>query len=130
MRVINESDWAGEIEILPVDDGGRRFDPLTLTINAYETVHFNSGDLEAGNPDKGLLGGTGPGEGAWRLGFSTDLVIDVLSYIRTEDGFLTAMHDVVRGEGDDCRVAIFNPGSNSRQVSILRLINMAQMKPR
>ena len=47
----------------------------------------------------------------------------MLSYIRTEDGFLTAMHDVAPVDGDVHRVAIFNPGSNRNQVSRLRLVN-------
>ena len=123
VRVINHSAEAGEVQIDPVDDGGRRFDTITLAIDANETVHFNSGDLEMGNERKGLSGSTGAGEGNWRLAFSSGLDIEVLAYIRTEDGFLTAMHDVVPIDGDVHRVAIFNPGSNRNQESLLRLIN-------
>ena len=54
VRVINHSTEAGEISIDPVDDGGRAFDTITLSIDAYETVHFNSNDLETGNAGKGL----------------------------------------------------------------------------
>ena len=57
-------------------------------------AHFNSNDLEQGNVGKGLTGSTGAGEGDWRLELSSDADIEVLSYIRTTDGFLTAMHDV------------------------------------
>ena len=67
VRVINHSAEAGEVSIDPVDDGGRAFDTITLSIEANETVHFNSNDLETGNEGKGLTGGTGSGEGAWRL---------------------------------------------------------------
>ena len=123
VRVINHSAEAGEVRIDPVDDGGRAYDTITLSIDANETVHFNSGDLELGNEGKGLTGSTGSGEGDWRLVFTSDLDIEVLSYIRTTDGFLTAMHDVVPWEGDVGKVAIFNPGSNRNQVSHLRLIN-------
>ncbi len=123
VRVINHSDEAGEVMIDPIDDSGRQFDTITLSIEANETVHFNSGDLETGNEGKGLSGSTGSGEGDWRLAFSSDLDIEVLSYIRTGDGFLTAMHDVAPVEGNVHRVAIFNPGSNKNQVSRLRLIN-------
>ena len=123
VRVINHSDEAGEVMIDPIDDSGRQFDTIRLSIEANETVHFNSGDLEMGNEGKGLSGSTGSGEGDWRLAFSSDLDIEVLSYIRTEDGFLTAMHDVAPAEGNVHRVAIFNPGSNKDQVSRLRLIN-------
>ena len=123
VRVINHSAEAGEISIDPVDDGGRAFDTITLSVDANETIHFNSNDLETGNDGKGLNGSTGSGEGAWRLAFTSDLDIEVLSYIRTTDGFLTAMHDVAPADGDIRRVAIFNPGSNKNQVSHLRLIN-------
>ena len=123
VRVINHSAQAGEVSIDPVDDGGRAFDTITLSIDANETVHFNSGDLEMGNEGKGLTGSTGSGEGDWRLAVTSDLDIEVLAYIRTTDGFLTAMHDVAPADGDIRRIAIFNPGSNRNQVSRLRLIN-------
>ena len=123
VRVINHSARIGEIRIDPVDDSGRKFDALTLAIGASETVHFNSRDLETGNKDKGLSGRTGAGQGSWRLAFSSDLDIEVLSYIRTADGFLTPMHDVAPAVGNIRRVAIFNPGSDRNQVSRLRLVN-------
>ena len=47
----------------------------------------------------------------------------MLSYIRTGDGFLTAMHDTAPEGADGHRVAIFNPGSNTNQQSLLRLVN-------
>ena len=124
VRVINHSAEAGEVDIAPTDDSGRTFDALTLSLDANQTKHFNSGDLEFGNEGKGLTGSTGSGQGDWRLSFSSELDIEVLSYIRTEDGFLTAMHDVApEAEDGVWRIAIFNPGSNRNQVSILRLIN-------
>ena len=124
-RVINHSGDSGEVQI----DGDRRHGCVLRTADAVDrrlmqTVHFNSDDLEGGNAGKGLTGSTGAGEGDWRLALTSDLDIEVLSYIRTTDGFLTAMHDlapeVVEGEH---RIAIFNPGSNAAQVSRLRLIN-------
>ena len=125
MRIINHSPRAGEVHIEAYDDGGTRFGPVSLDIDADETVHFNSADLEDGNAAKGLATGTGSGAGDWWLALSSDLDIEVLSYIRTPgDGFLTSMHDVVPAdENGDYRVAIFNPGSNSNQVSRLRVIN-------
>ena len=123
VRVVNHSADAGEVRIDPVDDSGRRFDALTLSIGGGAAAHFNSGDLEDGNADKGLSGGTGTGQGSWRLVFSSELDIEVLAYVRTPDGFLTAMHDVTPREGNTSRVAIFNPGANRNQVSRLRLVN-------
>lgn len=123
VRVVNHSTVAGTVTIVAVDDGGTEQDPLTLALGAGQTVHFNSDDLETGNLGKGLTGATGAGDGGWRLELTSQLDIEVLAYIRTEDGFLTAMHDTVPVAGSGHRVAVFNPGSNERQASRLRLIN-------
>ena len=123
-RVINHSYEAGEVSIEAFDDEGTSYGPLTLSIDAVETVHFNSRDLEDGNAGKGLVGSTGTGQGDWRLELRSALDIEVLSYIRTTtDGFLTAMHDTVPVEGGRHEVVVFNPGSNRKQESLLRLVN-------
>ncbi|MYF29911.1 MAG: hypothetical protein F4029_04595 [Gammaproteobacteria bacterium] len=123
VRVINHGDESGEVSIEAIDDDGNVHGPLALSIGAGETVHFNSDDLEEGNPGKGLTGYTGSGHGDWRLDVTSDLDIEVLAYIRTGDGFLTAMHDLVPQTDDGHRAATFNPGRNANQVSRLRLIN-------
>ena len=123
VRVINRSDRAGTVRIDAVDDSGAMRGPVMLSVGAAAAVHFNSDDLERGNSDKGLSSGVGAGTGAWRLELRSDLDIDVLSYIRTGDGFLTSIHDTVPRHADYHRVAIFIPGSNMSQVSRLRLIN-------
>ena len=122
-RIINHSDAAGTVRIDAFDDAGGQYGPLTLSIGAGESVHFNSSDLENGNPGKGLAGATGPGEGGWRLEMSTPLDLEVLAYMRTRDGFLTGMHDLAPRTEAGHRIAFFNPGSNASQVSRLRLIN-------
>ena len=127
VRIINRSGESGTVRIHAIDDSGRRGGPVTLSMNARATTHFNSGDLENGNQSKGLSGRTGGGDGDWRLQLETDLDIEALAYIRTTDGFLTSMHDSVPGEHSESGflhlVPIFNPGSNRNQVSSLRLIN-------
>ncbi len=123
VRVVNHSSESGEVSVLAIDDAGASYGPLTLSIDAGETAPFNSDDLEAGNAAKGLTGSTGAGQGDWHLELTSELDIEVLSYIRTVDGFLTSMHDLAPVDGDMHRIAIFNPGSNDRQVSRLRLIN-------
>ena len=123
IRVINYSPRAGSVSIIAIDDAGIRADELTFKIGGYQTAHFNSDDLENGNVAKGLPSGTGPGEGYWRLELTSDLDIESLTYIRTSDGFLTSMHDVVYAEANTHRVGLFNPGSNTNQRSMLRLVN-------
>ena len=122
-RIVNESDVAGEVRIDAFDDAGERYGPLTLALGANETVHLNSEDLESGNAGKGLDGATGAGEGRWRLAFTSDLDLVVPGYLRTEDGFVTSVHDLVPRTGAGHHVVFFNPGGNPSQVSRLRLVN-------
>ena len=130
VRVINHSDADGEVTIEAIDDAGMSYDPVTLHLDAAETQHFNSDDLEDGNAAKGLPEGTGLGHGDWRLSLDSTLDIEVLAYIRTADGLLTAMHDTVPVADGAHQVAIFNPGSNPDQVSLLRLINPGEAEAR
>ena len=124
VRVINHSDAAGEATVTATDDAGFAYEPLVLEFSPRQVRHFNSDDLELGNPDKGLTGATGPGTGAWRLVVESDEVdVEALAYARAADGFLTAMNDVVPREDGALRVAVFNPGSNVDQTSLLRLVN-------
>ena len=124
LRVINRSAVSGDVAVEAVDDEGNRFGPVRLEMRARQTVHFNSNDLAGGNAAKGLSGGVGMGEGDWRLELTSELDLQVLSYIRTMDGFLTSMHDLAPLAADGSRrVVFFNPGRNTRQVSKLRLIN-------
>ena len=123
VRIINRSERAGDVQIHAIDDGGRRFGPVSLSVGAEASVHFTSLDLERGNASKGLPSGVGDGEGNWRLALTTALDIRALAYIRTSDGFVTAMHDVAPVSGMSHLVPFFNPGSNDRQVSRLRIIN-------
>ena len=127
VRVTNHSDHEAEVEITAVDDTGmRRTLSSPLALAPWQTRHFNSGDLERGNPNKGIAsGGVGDGTGNWYLEVSPSRPeVEVLSYIRTEDGFLTSMHTQAPSYGRTHRVATFNPGRNRNQASRLRLINL------
>ena len=119
-RIVNRSDEDGHVFIEAVDDAGVRARRARLDVGARRAVHFNSEDLERGNAAKGLSGGVGaPTAGDWRLSVVSALDVEVLSYIRTQDGFVTAMHDVAA----DAMVPFFNPGGNESQRSILRVVN-------
>ena len=114
------------------DDSGARYGTdwgyaygqaaFTLPIGANQALHFNSDDLENGNAAKGIAG-VGSGTGHWRLRFSSNRDIQVLAYMRTEDGFLTALHDVVGYPGREHQVPMLNPGSNADRESSLRIVN-------
>ena len=117
------------MRITAIDDTGDRFGPITLELGAGRTVHFNSDDLERGNARKGLARGVGAGQGDWRLELRSDLDIEALAYVRTADGFVTTMHDVVQASpprtapatATSCRSS--TPAATTRQVSKLRLVN-------
>ena len=126
VRIINHSERAGTVTIHAIDDSGERFGPVSLRLEAREAVHFTSADLENGDADKGLPAGVGDGAGNWRLELSSGLAIEALAYIRTPDGFVTSMHEVAAAVDEASNryyVPFVNPGSNSNQQSLLRLIN-------
>ena len=124
LRVINRSDRSGTVTLTAKDDSLGSYPPIRLSLEANQAQHINSDDLERGNAAKNLAGGFGAGIGDWRIELSSeDLDIQALAYIRAPDGFLTSIHDVVPSEQNVHRVAIFNPASNDRQVSLLRIIN-------
>ena len=130
VRIMNFSDSAGTVRIHAYDDAGNPANPVDIPLARYQNLQFNSRDIENGNPAKGIENGIGsPSRGDWRLDIETALSVRVLSYIRTNDGFLTAMHDRMPSgrwsNGNRFMMArMFNPGSNTSQVSKLRLINL------
>ena len=124
VRVVNRSAEAGEATIEATDDEGNRFGPVRLPLDARQAVLFSSADLEHGNDVEGLAGAVGPGEGDWRLALTSTLDLQVLSYVRSEGGFVSAMHDLAPIAADGSHhVVYFNPASNRRHVSKLRLAN-------
>ncbi len=125
VRIVNESEDFGGVRVFAFDDGGHAPDPIELRLSTGQVVHFNSNDLEDGNARKGIEGGLGgPVQGDWRLDVESTLQVRGLAFVRTTDGFLTAMHDVLPRD-DEGRLAAqtFNPGSNMNQASKLRLVN-------
>ena len=120
------------VDIHAYDDRGL-YRSVSVDIAADATLGFNSHDLEQGNATKGLLPGIGTGTGDWYLQLRGELDFKVGSYLRTTDGFLTAMGSALlpvsaasAGLGRaGCVFAanIFNPASNTNQRSWLRLIN-------
>ena len=124
LRVINRGSETVEAHIQVLDDAGESHPPLTLTVDAREAVHINSHDLEQGAPRKGLPIGTGTGEGNWRLRVVAPSEVVVLAYLRhLHDGFVTSMNSLAPKVDRAHWVPFFNPASNTRQVSLLRLDN-------
>lgn len=130
LRILNDTEESGPVEIHAIDDDGARHGPAAFTLNALAAVEFDAGDLASGNAMKGLSGGLGPLAGDVRLEIGTELRIVPSAYVRAADGTLNPMHGTVRagaaaggGAGYRYRVPIFNAAAEVAQASRLRLIN-------
>ena len=112
------------VQVTAIDDTGNIQGRFTTQIEEGHSLHFNSNDIADGNAAKGIEG-IGTATGNWRLHVKApNAVLEVLSYVRTPDGFLTAMHGhrVIRNRHREW-VRTFNPASNLERQSRLRVIN-------
>ena len=126
LRIVNNNDTATNVEIYGVDDAGvrSRQGALSFTLAANEAKQMTAQDIEDGNTDKGLDRNLCDGQGKWQLRVRSDNPIVVMSLIRTPDGFLTSLNDVVPKEGSDNVVYFANPASNNEQQTFLRVVNL------
>lgn len=115
--------FGGDVAIIAVDDAGQHFGPVTLSLEAERRVTLDANELEVGNGAKGLPTGLGRGQGNWRLRLESVLDLDIVSYARTEDELLAAVHDTASTSGQRHHVPWFFAADNERQLSRLRLIN-------
>ena len=123
VRIIDRGGVGGTVSVEAIDDRGLSGGSLTVAVPPGAGVQFNSDDLEQGNPDKGLSGRVRNGRGNWRLLVDGEFDFELLSYIRTDEGFLTSMHDLAPGADGERLVVVLNPGSNTAQVGSVRLLN-------
>lgn len=125
LRIINVTDQVGGVTISAIDDDGNAAPSgqVMFTLGPRESKQMTSQHLENGSLDKGLGGMLGDGTGRWRLTVEADVDIKVMSLVRTPDGFLTNLSRVAPKNGNTISVFIFNPGSNTNQVSSLRIVN-------
>ena len=119
-RIANRGGRAVDIVVQAFDDEGMSSEPVTLTVGANQVVQCSSDDLEMGNPACGLSGGVGTGTGHWWLRLTSTLPLDVLSYVGTDDGLMTSMHDIAPFRGGQRAVMYLDEGSAS---SMLRVVN-------
>ena len=91
VRVVNRSADSAEVGIDAFDATDRAYEELRLALEAESSAEFDATDLEQGNAEKGLTGSTGPGEGDWWLELTSASDIEVLSYVDTASGPLSAV---------------------------------------
>ena len=127
LRVINTENSSNTVTVSGIDDNGAPAPAgeITFNLGPFEAKQLTSLDLENGNINKGISGALGDGDGRWRLTVSSSLDIEVMSLVRTPDGFLTNLSNTAPGIADVSDVFIFNPASNTNQRSSLRIVNTA-----
>lgn len=129
IRVVNRSGASGEVNVSAVDDAGipAPGGDIRFTLAASAALNFNADDYTNGNPAKGLQGAFGSGTGKWQLTVSSALNLEVMSLIRTPDGFLTDLSNIAprAASGDDSNRLLLSvvSGSNTDQQGLIRLVN-------
>ena len=91
VRVVNRSPEPAKVAIEAFDATDRAYEGLRLALGGESSVQFDATDLEQGNESKGLTGSTGSGEGDWWLELTSESDIEVLSYVDTATGPLSAV---------------------------------------
>jgi len=125
LRIINTTNQMRTVAIAGIDDNGNPAPGgnILFDLGPNASKQMNAGDLENGNAGKGLAGALGDGTGRWRLTVSSLGGLQVMSLVRTPDGFLTNLSRVTPIAGNVNDAWFFNPGTNPNQVSSLRVIN-------
>ena len=91
VRVVNRSPESAEVSIDAFDATDRAYERLRLSLGGHSSEQFDSTDLEQGSSEKGLEGSAGSGEGDWWLELTSGSDIEVLSYVDTATGPLSAL---------------------------------------
>ncbi len=126
-RLINRDIFPNLVTISANDSNGVRFTGLTIAVDGV--AHFNSRNLEEGKRSIDMWG-VGTTDEPWWLDVLGGEAMHPLAYVRTSEGFVTAIHDMApvtwyeeqRGAGRH-DVVTFNPASNRLRRSLLRLVN-------
>ena len=126
LRFVNNNDSATDVEVYGIDDGGSRSNkgPITFTIAAEGAKQINAQDVENGNDNKNIASNLCDGQGKWQLVVRSSNPIEVMGLIRTPDGFLTSLNDVVPEAGGNNLIYFANPASNTNQQTFIRIVNL------
>ena len=129
LRLVNTAATPTDIEIQAFDDDGFAAPGGTVdtTLDAFASLQLTAQDLEQGNAAKGIFGSLGDGTGKWQLAVRSNGSFEAMSLIRTPDGFLTSVNDVVPKDGTANEIFFANPASNQIQQSFLRFTNQSDV---
>ena len=126
IRIVNKATSTGSVTIDGIDDNGAAAPGgvVQFQLGPLEAKQLLASDFENGNAGKGLSGALGDGAGKWQLAVTADVDIAVMNLIRTADGFLTNLSRVApQSAPTTTEVYVLNPGSNTNQRSLLRVVN-------
>ena len=120
LRILNTQTARGDgaLRVTAFNDAGQTVGPAELPFKRLSGINYTAADimealeLPAGN---------------WRFKVDSYWQVSVLSYVRTNDGFLTPAHDALQRNADGRLVVpLFNPASNEKRVGQLRLVNTGE----
>lgn len=121
LRLVNENPEPADAHIVGFDDSGR-FGTVSVRIEAREAIHLTAQELESGSGS--IVGNLCDGTGKWRFAIYSDQLLDVMSLLRTPDGFVTNLSNTVPRADTEHLIYFFNPSSNQTRQSFLRISNL------
>ena len=124
LRIINHSSESGTVTVVAIDDMGKRSDSTTFSVAAEGITTLTATDLENGNTSLGLTG-IESGQGAWRLELTTDLELEILSYVVGTNGQVNPLQIPVFDTDGRFRISFARPTDTSSE-QFLRLINRSR----
>lgn len=130
LRLVNNQAAEAVVVLSGIDDSGTRGrDTVYVTLPPNTATEVLPSDLEQSNPGAGVFsnfGGFGPGVGHWQVTVSEqeESNVDAQSLMLVPGGFLTNLSGTVPQSSQyQAKVWIVNPGSNTDQRSVLRIVN-------
>ena len=112
LRIINHSSELGSVSVIAIDDAGTRSESTTFQVAAEGITTLRSADLENGNSSLELTG-IGSGQGPWRLELTTDLDLEILSYVIGTNGQVSPMQIPVFGNNGRFQFSFSDPSDTS-----------------
>jgi len=130
LRLVNNDAAEAVVVLSGIDDSGvRGRDTVYVILPPNTATEVLPSDLEQSNPSAGVFsnfGGFGPGVGHWQVTVSeqAESNVDAQSLMLVPGGFLTNLSGTApRTSQHQLDVWIVNPGSNTDQRSVLRVVN-------
>ena len=121
LRIANRSPSPGMATLHRA--GGTPLESLALRLEANAAVTLTASDLEFGNPAKGLAQGFGTTSGNRRVTVRSQLDLDVLSYVRSPNGTVSATHDTAPRTAPNRHVVAMFPARTGDAEGRLLLTN-------